>query len=213
MTVESLTREIQTKQAELQWMPPTFSLILTTWLVLSRFAKRETLTVGDLWICYLEDHAKPYVKSWRNSERCFHSYFAPLKDLDCESLTRLEVQRWYSELGQAVGWTTANRALELLSSIYNRCIDWEMIPARNPVSRIKKKRLLSRERYLQPNELSRFFAATATLRYDTTRDFFHILLFTGQRSGNVRNMQWSEIDFDLKIWHIPMTKNGTSHTL
>jgi integrase len=38
-------------------------------------------------------------------------------------------------------------------------------------------------------------------------------LFTGARKANVLEMRWEQIDFDLAIWTIPLTKNGESQTL
>ncbi len=174
-------------------------------------SKEKRLTVGDLFTHYLRDHAKPNLKTWRNMERCFNSYFGKLRQKDCLSLKRVDVQRWYNELCESPGETTANRAFQLLRSVYYKCIDWELIPNYNPAARISIKKLQSRERFLLPEELPRFFAACTTIRYPTVRDFFLMCLFTGQRAGNVRQMRWDQISLELKIWTIPITKNGTSH--
>ncbi len=170
-------------------------------------------TLDELWCRYLEGHAKPHLKTWRNLERCFNPYFDTLRDRDSLSIKRYEVQHWHTQIGQEIGWTTANRAFQLLRSIYYKAIDWELIPNHNPTVRVKCKTLQPRERFLQPEELSRFFSSCSTLRYATTRDFFLMCLFTGQRAGNVRNMRWDQISFELALWSIPNTKNGTSHKL
>jgi integrase len=40
------------------------------------------------------------------------------------------------------------------------------------------------------------------------RDFFLMCLYIGARCGNVMSMQWDDIDFSIKEWRIPDTKNG-----
>ena len=34
----------------------------------------------------------------------------------------------------------------------------------------------------------------------------HFLIFTAERPGEARNAEWSEIDFDNKVWTIPPSK-------
>lgn len=43
------------------------------------------------------------------------------------------------------------------------------------------------------------------------RDYFEISLYTGARKSNVLAMRWEDVDLDLAIWRIPMTKNKESH--
>ena len=82
---------------------------------------------------------------------------------------------------------------------------------RNPASSIPRNRERSRDRFLQGDEMPRFFRALAEERNETIRDYMLISLFTGARQGNVLTMKWSHIDFTSRIWFIPETKNGTAH--
>ncbi len=43
------------------------------------------------------------------------------------------------------------------------------------------------------------------------RDYFEISLYTGARKSNVLAMRWEDVDLDLAIWRIPITKNKDSH--
>lgn len=45
------------------------------------------------------------------------------------------------------------------------------------------------------------------------RDYIYLSLFTGARQANVLSMRWDQFDFDLALWHIPITKNKESQTL
>lgn len=45
------------------------------------------------------------------------------------------------------------------------------------------------------------------------QDYVMLSLMFGARQANILAMRWDEINFDLNIWRIPKTKNGSSHTL
>ncbi|WP_371220324.1 site-specific integrase [Orientia tsutsugamushi] len=45
------------------------------------------------------------------------------------------------------------------------------------------------------------------------RDFALLELYTGARKSNVLEMEWDNIDFVRKIWHIPKTKNGKAQNI
>jgi integrase len=172
------------------------------------------LTFGDLFNRWLRDHATPHysAKCSRNYQRMFNSYFQQWKDVRCYDIKRGDVQQWQVRLAENVGPTTANRARELMRMVFNRAIAWELLPDNyNPATKIRKFRTQSRERFLQADELPRFFEALKTLRYDSTRDCILMCLLTAQRVGNVREMRWDQIDFRRQVWTIPRTKNGTSH--
>jgi integrase len=168
------------------------------------------LTLRQLFDRYLRDYAKPHCRSWRDMERAFKNYFERFAEQDLYKIQRVDVQAWHSEIGEVNGHHAANRALELMVMLYNKAQEWDLIALVNPGVKIKKFKLYSRERFLQPDELPRFFAALSTLRYPVTRDLFLMCLFTGARVGNVRAMKWAEIDPDLRTWRIPRTKNNTS---
>jgi integrase len=105
-----------------------------------------------------------------------------------------------------ISGTTANRALTLLSTVFNHMLP--DIP--NPCKGIKKFKEQSRDRFLQPEELKRFFDALKSPgTSDTLRSYILLSLFTGARRSNVMAMKWNCIDLKQKIWtiHGPETKN------
>lgn len=171
--------------------------------------KLPSITLGALFRIYLEEYAKPHPKTSKDMESCFKWNLAEFEDRDAHLIAKVEIQRWHSEIGLEVGKTTANRALELLSMLYNKGIEWDLVK-HNPASKIRKFKLKSRERFLQSDEFPRFFAAVNSLRYEVARDFFLMCLFTGQRRGNILAMRWNEVDLSRGAWHIPETKNDTS---
>ena len=110
---------------------------------------------------------------------------------------------------------TANRVIALVSSVFGRAITWDIYDKINPATKIKKFKENSRERFLQRDELPRFFAALDTEPNDVIRRFFLISLLTGARRGNVLTMRWDCLDSKNLTWKIPglQSKNGAPMTV
>jgi integrase len=79
----------------------------------------------------------------------------------------------------------------------------------NPAMGIKLNKEQSRDRFIQGDELPRFFQALAEEQNGTMRDYFLLSLLTGARRSNVLAMQWTDVNLDRAEWRIKDTKNGT----
>lgn len=101
----------------------------------------------------------------------------------------------------------ANRMLARIRSMYNKAIEWGWNGV-NPASGIKQNREVKRDRFVQPKEFPEFFKALNEEPNIVARNYIWMSLFTGARKSNVLAMRWEDIDFSLKIWRIPNTKNG-----
>ncbi|WP_252831506.1 site-specific integrase [Orientia tsutsugamushi] len=71
----------------------------------------------------------------------------------------------------------------------------------------------ARERRLSYDEMSKFLQVLCGEATPLTRDFALLALYTGARKRNVLEMEWDNIDFERKIWHIPKTKNGKAQNI
>lgn len=107
---------------------------------------------------------------------------------------------------------SANRALELIKASLNYAIEQEYITF-NVASKIKKFKEESRERFLYGEELIRLLNVVNNYPCQTIKDYILISLYTGARKSNILTMKFSEVDYQNKIWKIPKTKNGISHTI
>jgi integrase len=128
-------------------------------------------------------------------------------------IQRSEVITWHGKIGKERGIYAANHALAILRVMFNKAIEWELFEGANPCTRVKKFRETSRDRFLQPDEMNKFFNAVNNLPDPTTRDVFLMCLFTGARKSNVLAMRWEHIHLERNEWRIPMTKNGTAQVL
>ncbi len=167
-------------------------------------------TFADLFNEYMERHARPNKRTWRDDQQQFDSYLKDsLGKKKVSKVTRQDVAAVHSKLTKAGHPTTANRVKALISSVFSRAIMWGRLET-NPASGIQGNPERRRDRFLSPSELPRLFASLAAEPNDTFRDFFLVALLTGARRGNVAGMRWRDVDLDAGMWVIPgeVSKNG-----
>jgi integrase len=173
---------------------------------------RKEMTFGQLFAEYLQRHAKPNKRTWDEDEAMFNQYLRTLAKLKFSSLTRAQIASIHSRIGAAHP-RTANKVLALVSSIFGRAAEWGLWDKPNPAKGIKKFKERSRDRFLQSDELPRFFQAVAEEPNGAIRDYVLLSLLTGARRSNVLAMRWEAISFSRGEWRIPQTKNGTPHVV
>lgn len=168
---------------------------------------RNEITFGELFTMYLERHSKLHKRSWQYDEREVTKFLSHWFKRKISDITKNEVQKLHTQIRYDNGLYQANRTLERIRAIYNKGIEWGW-DGLNPASKIKKFREKSRDRFLQAEELPRFFEALALEENEVARDFFMVALLTGARKSNVMSMRWNELDLKAASWRIPETKNG-----
>lgn len=177
-----------------------------------RRAIRDEMTFEALFQDYLEKYSKVHKRSWRYDEREVNRFLSPWFRRKISAISKAEVERLHAKIGKENGTYQANRILERIRSIFNKAIDWGWDGA-NPAVGIKKFKERSRDRFLQPDELPRFFEALAAEPNEAARDFFMLSLLTGARKSNTLAMRWDEINFTAKTWRIADTKNSDPLTV
>ena len=170
--------------------------------------ERQVMTLGELFDYYLENHAKLHKKSWKTDTVNFRNYMKKWSNRRITDIDKMQVIKWHSHIGNSIGIYTANRALALLKVMYNKAIEWQLFSNENPCNGIKKFKEKSRDRFIQPHEMSAFLEAVNEEPNHTIRDYIFLSLLTGARKNNVISMRWVEIDFHNKLWLIEDTKNN-----
>lgn len=171
------------------------------------------LTLGELFNQYIERHAKHNKRTWAEDKQRFEQYLQkPLGKKKLSQVNRQLLASIHSEITLAGHPVVANRVLALISSVYGWAMSVGLVET-NPVQGIKRNREKSRDRFLQSDELPRFFKALAEEENTTMRDYFLLSLLTGARRANVLSMQWADINFERAEWRIKDTKNGTPQTV
>lgn len=175
--------------------------------------RKAELTFSDLFSEYLERHSKPRKKTWQEDVQKYEAYLAkPLGTKKLSTIDRRQVASIHSNVTKMGHDITANRVLALISSVFGWAISaglWES----NPALGIRRNKERSRDRFIQGDELPRFFQALSSENNETIRDYVLLSLLTGARRSNVLSMRWEDINFDRAEWRIAETKNGTPQTV
>jgi integrase len=194
---------------------------------MAKRAERDKQTLGEAYRRYYDDHVVPRgIKSADEIKAMWERCLGPLPDAlakkhgrkrtkhpagadwskrKLDKIDNPDVRALHANIGKT-NRTMANRVVELLSSIYNRAIEWGYRDS-NPCDGIKPFKETKRDRFIQAGELPRFFTALAA---DTSADFKHFVLLsllTGARRSNVLAMRWQDVNVPAATWRIPQTKN------
>lgn len=179
---------------------------------------RAESTLDDLYQRW-HNSAKHRKRTIKDDERTYELHIKPyFGKKRISSLTTSQVRSWHSKLSKkprqrkkdgqnaTLSQSSANRCLALLRSIYNA--EAPEIP--NPCKGVKQFKESSRDRFIRPHEMNKFFEALESQETpDTLKDLIKVMLFTGARRMNVFSMRWSELDLDAGIWTIPASKFKT----
>jgi|TARA_B110000438_G_scaffold289647_1_gene324446 integrase len=174
---------------------------------------RKEPTLGELFSDYLERHAKIHKKSWVEDKQQFNRYMKKFSGRKLSSFQPSDFQRLHHKIGDNNGVYAANRLLSLLRAMFNRAREWGLWNKDNPTLGIKKFKEKSRDRFIQSDELPKFFQALQDEENGSMRDYFLISLLTGARRANVLGLRWADINFTRNEWRIEETKNGESQTV
>ncbi len=175
-----------------------------------RRAVREEPTFAEMFEQFLagkrkRDGSPISERTKRDYSDVLRLYLEPIKSRKLSHVARQDVKAIHAKVSKKSA-AQADRALAVVSSVFNFAADLELFEGTNPASRIQKNPAPSRDRFAQAAELPYLFAAIGE---SSLSDFFLLALLTGARRSNVQAMAWRDLDLDGCIWRIGMTKNGT----
>ena len=175
---------------------------------IKRIARAEVV-FNYLFSEYIERHSKLNKKTWKEDLEKYQNHIAlPLGGKKLSAIDRAAISLLHSSITKSGYPIAANRVLALISSIFGWAISAGMYDF-NPALGIRRNKEKSRDRFIQGDELPRFFEALAEEQNETIRDYVLISLLTGARRSNVCAMRWQDINLERAEWRIEETKNGT----
>ncbi len=139
-------------------------------------------------------------------------YLASIQRKKLSAIERAEIKAIHRK-GSERSKRQADIAVTLVSAVFTYMDDVERFTGPNPAERIKKNPTVQRDRFLQADELPKFFQAITIMPSPIMRDYFLMSLLTGARRSNVCSMCWEDINLEARTWRIGMTKNGTPQTV
>jgi integrase len=122
-------------------------------------------------------------------------------------ITKEDVEYWFAGLRSKPA--TANRSAPVLSVIMNEAEEMNARPENsNPVLGLRRYRRPKKQRVLTPDEWARLGAALEKLKKKYPREvsFFLLLILTGCRKGELKNLRW--LDYRDGSLHLLDSKTG-----
>jgi integrase len=174
---------------------------------------RAAILVRDLAQKYLDDYAACFKKpsSAKSDKSNLDNHVLPLIGTKKVSeVTRADIESVKTAIKE--GKNSANRTVSLLSKMMGCAVDWGMRPD-NPALRIKKYPERRKDRFLDTEEIRRLLAALdqASLRgVETIHTIacLRLLLLTGLRLGEIRDMHWKDVDLARGTLRLRDSKTG-----
>ena len=192
---------------------------LKQWDLISSATAKEppSLTFGEfVWRHYL-----PYIKnrkrSYSTDVSILDNHILPaFAETQMTKISKSALVAFHSDKRQA-GYAggTVDRLIILIRYIFNLAIRWgHLEKGQNPADEFELfNEPNGRQLFLKDDELSRL---VIELKKSENRDLYDIvqgLLMTGCRKRELLDARWEHVNFELKIWHIPFTKQGKPHDL
>lgn len=174
---------------------------------------RGEWTLDDLFNRYAEHCEQAGKLSTNNEKSCYRLHLSHLGSRKLSAISNDTIKELHKKISVKHP-TQANRVLSLIHGMYNKAInEFGEFGDKNPAGGIAKNTEKSRKRFLNAEELHRFFNAVEGEQNPIIRDYILMSLLTGARRNNVLAMRWSEISLNRAEWTIPTTKNGDPLTV
>jgi site-specific recombinase XerD len=164
------------------------------------------MTFRQAWVKYLDDYAKLETETWSETEKLYNRCLLPLERLKLTEITTNLLTELRNKIATDRGKSTANHAISLTKTIYNRMEAIEEYNGSNPAKRVKLFTIPPRKRFLSHEELGRFKEALDKEKNELATDFLRMVMLTASRRTPVELMEWPEIDYKTKTWNIPAQK-------
>lgn len=182
----------------------------------------KRITLEEAFEDYLNTRKELRPATVKDYKQVLKTGFQDWKSKSLVDISKDMVELRHSDLGKT-SKARANNAMRVLRAIFNHAkakyedSKGNPVITFNPVDRLGQIRAwykIERKRTLiKPHQLSDWYQATMQLNLQTTRDYLHLVLFTGLRRSEASRITWSDIDFKAKTLEIPETKNHQVHTL
>ncbi|MEW8145805.1 MAG: tyrosine-type recombinase/integrase [Candidatus Thiodiazotropha endolucinida] len=171
--------------------------------------KAKTIPLLSLFADEYLAHIKKTNKTWNKDESKLNKRILPKwGKMRLDTLTTREIESFHSSLKTERAPATANRYLALIKRMLNLAVEWGYID-KNPAQHIKLfKENNERTDWLNNEQIKSFLTACSEYSDPYIAALFSFLLYTGARLGEALNAQWSSIDIDRGMWHIPEAKSG-----
>lgn len=175
-------------------------------------AARKERTFGQLIDWYMKTHSKPHKKSTDRDKDLFDNRFKKWRKRPLSWVTKERVKEYFTKIGEEYP-SAANRMLAIVGSMWRLGQDELGFTTPDPTKKIKRFASTKRKRFVTQEEIELFFQAVQALRYQVSRDYILLCLFTGARRSNVCAMRWDQLSLAQGFWDVPSTESKNKEDL
>jgi integrase len=165
---------------------------------------------------FVDDYAKPHQRQWKETERIFKNYVDPeWKGKLLTAIDRDDVMELIQKVKKRHGLYMANRVLAHVRKLFNwAALQPRMLKSTPIVRGMAQKGEKARDRVLSDDELRALWKAAETLP-SPFKQYVQLLMLTGQRVGEIKALEWSEINRDDALIEFSSAKykNGRPHVV
>ena len=178
-----------------------------------KIEERQAGTFGELAAEYLERHAKPNKRSWKEDQRRIRKNLLPiLGPALAKEITRADLRRLLEDIVHRPAPAEANQTHALIRKIYNWAISRDLVEDSPCRGLPRPAKIRHRHHVLSEGDIRKFWSA---LSHESlvVASALKLRLFTAQRGGEVITMHWDDLELDARWWTIPAerSKNGLPH--
>jgi integrase len=139
----------------------------------------------------------------------------PLAQVALSDVTAGMVSAYCAQRLQRVKPGTLNRELDILRHAFAVARrSWDVPLVNNAFADVTRpKGAAPRERRLHRNERGRLQAAAAQCRNAYIHYLVELAVETAMRRGELLNARWTDVSFEKRTMHVPVTKNGYARTI
>ncbi len=175
--------------------------------------RRESkTTLAEMAKLYLDNHAKPAKRSWKDDKRLLDGFVEYFGDIRLSEITPLTLENYRRDKktpdkkGKKLADATLNRHMAALKTMFSKAVEWGKA-ASNPVKTIKLyHENNARTRFLERGEIKALLAACP----DWLKPIVVAAVHTGLRKAEIVSLTWDDIDFQNMILRVRDSKNKSA---
>lgn len=169
----------------------------------------KTITFADALTQFLDSYTGRKPRTIKDTRTTLNRHFLSLRHERLNDITTHQIARIIDRLRSKP--TTARHALAAIKMFFSWCVDRDYLP-KSPCEALQApQKPKSRERVLDPQELSTFLSTAQATPYPFG-PILLLLILTGQRRSEIGSLKWDYISGDTITLPSELTKNNRPHT-